>query len=291
MTPDNPQDPQKGKVDEAAVPEEAKDAKQAPVAGEAAEQPEPKPRRRRKKAAEPEAAGTAAEETGVDKTAADAIASADDEPAAAATGDDETPAEAEPAAAATGDDSSAADETPAEPVAAGDDEPEAAPDDDSPAGDEESAPVATEAPKRRRRGRKREEEEAPPEPAPSPRRNGRRDAEPAVLVKAQARYVRTSARKARLVCDHIRGKDVSEARAILAFTPRAAAKAWTKLLESAVASAEHNHELVGDELTIHSVHADEGPTLKRYRPRAMGRATRIRKRTSHLTITLTPKES
>ena len=103
--------------------------------------------------------------------------------------------------------------------------------------------------------------------------------------------MRTSARKARLVCDHIRGKDVAEARAILAFTPRGAAKAWIKLLESAVANAEHNHELVGEDLRIASVHADEGPTLKRYRPRAMGRATRIRKRTSHLTITLTPKES
>jgi ribosomal protein L22 len=112
-----------------------------------------------------------------------------------------------------------------------------------------------------------------------------------VVVRAQAKYVRTSARKARLVCDHIRGKDVNEARAILAFTPRDAAKAWSKLLESAVANAEHNHELVGEELRILSVHADEGPTLKRFRPRAMGRATRIRKRTSHLTITLTPKES
>ena len=103
--------------------------------------------------------------------------------------------------------------------------------------------------------------------------------------------MRTSARKARLVCDHIRGKDVVEARAILAFTPRGAAKAWSKLLESAVANAEHNHELVGEELRILNVHADEGPTLKRFRPRAMGRATRIRKRTSHLSITLTPKES
>jgi ribosomal protein L22 len=119
----------------------------------------------------------------------------------------------------------------------------------------------------------------------------RRETKPAVLVSAQAKYVRTSARKARLVCDHIRGKDVNEARAILAFTPRGAAKAWSKLLESAVANAEHNHELVGEELRILNVHADEGPTLKRYRPRAMGRATRIRKRTSHLSITLTPKES
>jgi ribosomal protein L22 len=123
------------------------------------------------------------------------------------------------------------------------------------------------------------------------KRDRRRRPEPGILVRAQAKYVRTSARKARLVCDHIRGKDVIEARAILAYTPRAAAKPWLKLLESAVANAEHNHELVGDELRIAAVHADEGPTLKRYRPRAMGRATRIRKRTSHLTITLTPKES
>jgi large subunit ribosomal protein L22 len=131
-------------------------------------------------------------------------------------------------------------------------------------------------------------------PAKKPARR-RRDSERAVpvglTVRAQAKYVRTSARKARLVCDHIRGKDVVEARAILAFTPRGAAKPWLKLLESAVANAEHNHELVGEELRIESVHADEGPTLKRFRPRAMGRATRIRKRTSHLTITLTPKES
>jgi ribosomal protein L22 len=122
----------------------------------------------------------------------------------------------------------------------------------------------------------------------------RRDQRPApaadVTVRAQAKYVRTSARKARLVCDHIRGKDVAEARAILAFTPRAAAKAWSKLLESAVANAEHNHELVGEELRVQAVYADEGPTLKRYQPRAMGRATRIRKRTSHLTILLSPKE-
>jgi len=109
-----------------------------------------------------------------------------------------------------------------------------------------------------------------------------------VAVRAHARYVRTSARKARLVCDHIRGKSVPEARAILGFTPRAAARDWSKVLESAVANAEANHELIGDELKVAEAYADEGPTLKRYRPRAMGRATRIRKRTSHLTITLAP---
>jgi ribosomal protein L22 len=139
---------------------------------------------------------------------------------------------------------------------------------------------------------KADEPKTPARETARPRRGpGGRAAEPAVLVRAQAKYVRTSARKARLVCDHIRGKDVAEARAILAFTPRQAAKAWSKLLESAIANAENNHELVGEELRVYSVVADEGPTLKRFRPRAMGRATRIRKRTSHLTITLTPKES
>ncbi|UUY06367.1 50S ribosomal protein L22 [Svornostia abyssi] len=92
------------------------------------------------------------------------------------------------------------------------------------------------------------------------------------------------------MCDHIRGKDVDEARAILAHTQRAVARDWSKLLESAIANAEHNHELVGEDLKVLSVTADEGPTLKRFQPRAMGRATKIRKRTSHLTITLTPKD-
>ncbi|HEX2396670.1 MAG TPA: 50S ribosomal protein L22 [Solirubrobacteraceae bacterium] len=111
------------------------------------------------------------------------------------------------------------------------------------------------------------------------------------MVRAQAKYVRSSPRKARLVSEHLRGKTVDEARAILAFTPRAVARDWSKLLDSAVANAEHNHELVGEDLRIRDVYADEGPTLRRYRPRAMGRATRIRKRTAHLTITLTPKRS
>jgi ribosomal protein L22 len=149
-------------------------------------------------------------------------------------------------------------------------------------------PAAEEKPKpKRTRAKKTEEppaEEAKPKAAPK-RADGERP-----LVRAQAKYVRTSARKARLVCDHIRGKSVDEARAILAHTPRAVSEDWIKLLESAVANAEHNHELLGDDLKIHKVFADEGPTLKRFRPRAMGRATRIRKRTSHLTIQLTTKE-
>jgi ribosomal protein L22 len=112
------------------------------------------------------------------------------------------------------------------------------------------------------------------------------------VVRAHARYVRTSARKARMVCGHLRGKSVQEARAILAFTPREVARDWSKLLESAVANAESNHELVEDDLFVRDAFADEGPTIKRFRPRAMGRATPIRKRTSHLTIALTtdPKQ-
>jgi ribosomal protein L22 len=109
------------------------------------------------------------------------------------------------------------------------------------------------------------------------------------VVRAHARYVRTSARKARMVCGHLRGKSVPEARAILAFTSREVARDWAKLLESAVANAEANHELLEDDLIIREAYADEGPTIKRFRPRAMGRATPIRKRTSHLTIALIPR--
>jgi len=107
------------------------------------------------------------------------------------------------------------------------------------------------------------------------------------VVRAHARYVRTSARKARMVCGHLRGKSVQEARAILAFTSREVARDWSKLLESAVANAESNHELLEEDLVVREAYADEGPTIKRFRPRAMGRATPIRKRTSHLTIALT----
>jgi len=169
------------------------------------------------------------------------------------------------------------------------DEPEPEVEEAEEAEEAEEVPAAEEKPKPRRRSRAKKDEEAPAA-APKPARERVAPGE-RVLVRAQAKYVRTSARKARLVCDHIRGKSVLEARAILALTPRHVARDWSKLLESAVANAENNHELIGDELRIASVTADEGPTLKRYRPRAMGRATRIRKRTSHLTILLSPKAS
>jgi ribosomal protein L22 len=147
---------------------------------------------------------------------------------------------------------------------------------------------AEEKPKRARRTRTKGTPEVQEAAKAAPRQEPRTIERP--VVRAQARYVRTSARKARLVCDLLRGKDVQEARAILAYSQRSVARDWAKVLESAIANAEHNHELVGDDLRIMTATADEGPTLKRFRPRAMGRATRIRKRTSHLTITLTPKE-
>jgi ribosomal protein L22 len=149
--------------------------------------------------------------------------------------------------------------------------------------------VAEDKPKPRRT-RKKAEPEKPAAAASRRKRPAHDYGDNPPMVRAHAKYVRTSARKARLVCDHIRGKSVEEARAILAHASRDVARDWSKLLESAVANAEHNHELIGDELRIAAVKADEGPTLKRFRPRAMGRATKIRKRTSHLSITLTPKD-
>jgi ribosomal protein L22 len=109
-------------------------------------------------------------------------------------------------------------------------------------------------------------------------------------VKASAKWVRTSARKARLVVEHIRGRSVPEARTVLAFTPRAAAREVEKLLQAAVANAEANHGLIGDDLLITAAYVDEGPVFKRWRARARGRAARIRKRTCHITLKLSPVE-
>jgi large subunit ribosomal protein L22 len=106
-------------------------------------------------------------------------------------------------------------------------------------------------------------------------------------VRAQARWLRITPRKARLTVDNIRGRTVPEARTVLAFTDRAAAHEVEKVLRSAVANAEANHGLLGDELVIHSATVDEGPTIKRWRARARGRAARIGKRTCHITLTLT----
>ena len=119
------------------------------------------------------------------------------------------------------------------------------------------------------------------------RKTPARRPEEAVLVRARARYVRSAPRKARLVMDHIRGKRVEQAQAILLHAPRSVSADVLKLLNSAVANAESAYELGPDELTIRRAFVDEGPTIKRFRPRALGRATKINKRTSHMTIELT----
>lgn len=107
-------------------------------------------------------------------------------------------------------------------------------------------------------------------------------------VRAVAKWVRISPRKARLVIDHIRGRTVPEARTVLAFTPRAAAREIEKVLRSAVANAEANHELIGDDLYVSDAHVDDGLTIKRWKPQARGRVARIKKRTCHITIKLSP---
>ena len=110
------------------------------------------------------------------------------------------------------------------------------------------------------------------------------------IVNARARYVRVAPRKARLVADQVRGLPLEDALPLLRFSTRSAAQDIRKLLESAAANAETNHDLVADDLFIKDIHVDEGPTLRRYRPRALGRATRINKRTSHIVVALTPED-
>jgi ribosomal protein L22 len=141
--------------------------------------------------------------------------------------------------------------------------------------------------KPRRRAKKADEAEAK-KPAPSRRR--RRETEEVPVVRASAKYVRVAPRKARLIADQVRGMHIEKARALLAFSPRGAAEDIHKLIDSAAANAENNHDLVGDEMVISSITVDEGPTLRRFRPRALGRATPINKRTSHIAVALTPVE-
>ncbi len=107
--------------------------------------------------------------------------------------------------------------------------------------------------------------------------------------KAIARNIRIAPRKVRLVVDLIRGKKIGEAIAILKHTPKAASPVVEKLLKSAIANAEHNYNMDLENLVVGQVFVDQGPTLKRFRPRAMGRASRIHKRTSHITVVLNEK--
>ena len=112
-----------------------------------------------------------------------------------------------------------------------------------------------------------------------------------IVVRASSRYVRVAPRKARLVADQVRGLQIDRARALLQFSPRGAARDIGKLIESAASNAENNHDLVADEMRVAEITVDEGPILKRFRPRALGRATPIHKRTSHIAVALSPEEN
>jgi len=134
-------------------------------------------------------------------------------------------------------------------------------------------------------------------PAAKPKSGAKPKAEPkkaeelvVPTVRASARYVRVAPRKVRHLADQIRGLPIDDARSLLRFSPRGAARDVAKLLDSAAANAENNHDLIADDLKIAEIHVDEGPTLKRYRPRALGRATPINKRTSHISLALMPGE-
>ena len=129
------------------------------------------------------------------------------------------------------------------------------------------------------------EGKAETKPKPKPKEPATRP-----VVNARARFVRVAPRKARMVADQVRGLPLEDALPLLRFSTRGAAQDIRKLLESAAANAETNHDLVADELLIKDIHVDEGPTLRRYRPRALGRATRINKRTSHIAVALTPED-
>jgi len=131
--------------------------------------------------------------------------------------------------------------------------------------------------------------EAKPKSETKPKR-AKKEAPERPVVRARARFVRVAPRKARMVADQVRGLPIEDALPLLRFSTRSAAQDIRKLIESAAANAENNHELVADDLLIKDIHVDEGPTLRRYRPRALGRATRINKRTSHIAVALTPED-
>lgn len=109
-------------------------------------------------------------------------------------------------------------------------------------------------------------------------------------AKAVAKYIRISPRKVRQVVDLIRGKDVSEALAILNFTPQRASVPVAKVVKSAAANAGHNYDMSDDDLYVAACYVDQGPTLKRWKPRGLGRADRIERRTSHITVIVKEKK-
>jgi ribosomal protein L22 len=157
-------------------------------------------------------------------------------------------------------------------------------------GKEDKDEKADKKPASKKRAKKADAKAEPKKPAPSRRRRRSHDSDELPVVRATAKYVRVAPRKARLIADQVRGMHIEQARALLAFSPRGAAQDIQKLINSAAANAENNHDLIGDEMKITSITVDEGPTLRRFRPRALGRATPINKRTSHIAVALTPVE-
>ena len=152
-------------------------------------------------------------------------------------------------------------------------------------------PAAKKEPAKRAPAKKPEAEaEGKPKTEAKPKPRAKQEAPERPVVNARARFVRVAPRKARLVADQVRGLPLEDALPLLRFSTRSAAQDIRKLLESAAANAEANHDLVADDLLIKDIHVDEGPTLRRYRPRALGRATRINKRTSHIVVALTPED-
>jgi ribosomal protein L22 len=196
--------------------------------------------------------------------------------------EDDASGEAAVAEAPAPEEAAAAEEEPAEEEPAGEEEPVA----EEPTDEEELEEEAAEGEAAAEADRPRRRASAETTPAAEPRAPAARP-DGALVVSARAKYVRSAPRKARLVMNHIRGKNVEQAQAILRHAPRAVSADILKLLNSAVANAESSYELGPDELRIERAFVDEGPTIKRFRPRARGRATRILKRTSHMTIELT----
>jgi ribosomal protein L22 len=156
--------------------------------------------------------------------------------------------------------------------------------DKAPKADKDEKPAEEKKPRRKALAKKgaKKADEKPAKKAPK--------SDEVPVVRASARYVRIAPRKARLIADQVRGMHIEQARALLSFSPRGAAEDIHKLINSAAANAENNHDLIGDEMRISSITVDEGPTLRRFRPRALGRATPINKRTSHIAVALTPVE-
>jgi large subunit ribosomal protein L22 len=152
-------------------------------------------------------------------------------------------------------------------------------------------PAAEKEPAKRTPAKKAESKpKAEAKKAPARKPAAKKEAPERPVVNARARFVRVAPRKARLVADQVRGLALDDALPLLRFSTRSAAKDIRKVIESAAANAEANHDLVADDLVIKDIHVDEGPTLRRYRPRALGRATRINKRTSHIAVALTPED-